>query len=159
MVARRQASAPGGRSAAGAQRRPYGPDRRHRRRAGRRSLGLEAQPPPSKGDAADRGSRKQPILCYADVALLASILRDDLVATSLHKLYLEPLERARDGGKVARETLRAYFAAERNISSTAAALGVDRRTVRNRIRAIEELLGRPLKGSVAELEIALRFFD
>jgi DNA-binding PucR family transcriptional regulator len=103
--------------------------------------------------------RKQPILCYADVALLASILRDDLVATSLYKLYLEPLERARDGGKVARETLRAYFAAERNISSTAAALGVDRRTVRNRICAIEELLGRPLKGSVAELEIALRFFD
>jgi PucR-like helix-turn-helix protein/diguanylate cyclase with GGDEF domain len=100
---------------------------------------------------------KQPILRYADVALLASILRDDLVATSLHKLYLEPLERARDGGKVARETLRAYFAAERNISSTAAALGVDRRTVSNRIRAIEELLGRSLKGSVAELEIALRW--
>lgn len=103
--------------------------------------------------------RKQPILRYADVALLASILRDDLVATSLHKLYLEPLERARDGGEVARETLRAYFAAERNISSTAAALGVDRRTVRNRICAIEELLGRPIKGSVAELEIALRVVD
>lgn len=103
--------------------------------------------------------RKQPILRYADVALLASILRDDLVATSLRKLYLEPLERARDGGKVARETLRAYFAAERNISSTAAALGVDRRTVRNRIRTIEELLGRPLKGSMAELEIALRIVD
>ena len=73
--------------------------------------------------------RGQAVLRYADVALLASILRDDLVATSLRQLYLEPLERARDGGKVARETLRAYFAAERNISSTAAALGVDRRTV------------------------------
>jgi hypothetical protein len=100
--------------------------------------------------------RGQAILRYADVALLASILRDDLVVTSLHQLYLEPLERARDGGKVGRETLRAYFAAERNISSTAAALGVDRRTVTNRIRAIEDLFGRPLKDFATELETALR---
>ncbi len=44
--------------------------------------------------------RVQPILRYSDVALLASVLRDDLGATSLRRLYLEPLERARDGGKV-----------------------------------------------------------
>lgn len=93
---------------------------------------------------------------YADVALLAAIARDDLIATSLRQLYLKPLERARDGGKVARETLRAYFEAERNVSSTAAALGVDRRTVRNRLGAIEDLLGRPIKGAEADLEIALR---
>ncbi len=37
----------------------------------------------------------QSILRYADVVLLASIVRDDLVTTSLHQLYLEPLERAR----------------------------------------------------------------
>jgi hypothetical protein len=103
--------------------------------------------------------RGQTVLRYADVALLASILRDDLVATSLHQLYLEPLERARDGGKVGRETLCAYFAAERNISSTAAALGVDRRTVTNRIRAIEDLFGRPLKDFATELETALRLDD
>jgi hypothetical protein len=100
--------------------------------------------------------RRQSILRYADVAVLASILRDDLVATSLRQLYLEPLAQSRDNGKVARETLRAYFEAERNISSTAAALGVDRRTVRNRLRSIEGLLGRPLRGSMADLEIALR---
>jgi hypothetical protein len=100
--------------------------------------------------------RGQAVLHYADVALLASILRDDLIATSLHQLYLEPLERARDDGKVGRETLRAYFAAERNISSTAAALGVDRRTVTNRIRAIEDLFSRPLKDFATELETALR---
>jgi PucR C-terminal helix-turn-helix domain/GGDEF-like domain len=103
--------------------------------------------------------RGQAILRYADVALLASILRDDLGATSLHQLYLEPLERARDGGKVGRETLRAYFAAERNISSTAAVLGVDRRTVTNRIHAIEDLFGRPLKEFATELETALRLDD
>ncbi|HET9153543.1 MAG TPA: helix-turn-helix domain-containing protein [Solirubrobacterales bacterium] len=103
--------------------------------------------------------RGQAVLRYADVAVLASVARDDLLATSLRRLYLEPLERMRDGGKVARETLRAYFDAERNISSAAAALGVDRRTVRNRLRAIEELLGRALTGSLADLEIALRLDD
>ncbi len=103
--------------------------------------------------------RGEPIVRYADVTLLASILRDDLGVTSLHQLYLEPLERARDGGKVARETLRAYFAADRNISSTAAALGVDRRTVTNRIRAIEDLFGRSLKDFATELETALRLDD
>lgn len=100
--------------------------------------------------------RGEPVLRYGAVAVLAAIGRDDLLETSLRRLYLEPLERGREGGKVARETLRAYFEAERNISSTAAALGVDRRTVRNRIGAIEELLGRPLRGSLADLEIALR---
>lgn len=98
----------------------------------------------------------QAVLRYADVAVLASVARDDLLATSLRRLYLEPLARSRDGGQAARETLRAYFEAERNISSTAAALGVDRRTVRNRLRGIEDLLGRPLTGSLADLEIALR---
>ena len=100
--------------------------------------------------------RAQSLVRYPDVALLAAIAGDDLIASSLRQLYLAPLERARDGGKVSRETLRAYFAAERNVSSTAAALGVDRRTVRNRLGAIEDLLGRPLKGAEADLEIALR---
>ncbi|HXQ88104.1 MAG TPA: helix-turn-helix domain-containing protein [Solirubrobacterales bacterium] len=80
--------------------------------------------------------RGEPLVRFADVALLAAI--------------------ARDGGEVARETLRAYFDSERNVSSTAAALGVDRRTVRNRLGAIEELLGRSLRGAEADLEIALR---
>ena len=98
----------------------------------------------------------QPVVRYADVALVASILRDDLLADSLRQLYLAPLEQARDGGRVARDTLRAYFAADRNVSSTAAALGVDRRTVTNRIRAVEGVLGRDLKAVAADLEIALR---
>ena len=103
--------------------------------------------------------RERRVVRYADVAVLASILRDDLSATSLRQLYLEPLERGRDGGKVARETMRAYFSTERNISSTAAALGVDRRTVSNRIRAIEELFGRPLSNFATDLETALRLAD
>jgi hypothetical protein len=103
--------------------------------------------------------RGQAVLRYADVILSVSILRDDLVAASLRQVYLRPLEGMRDGGRAATETLRAYFSAERNISSTAAALGVDRRTVTNRIRAIEDLFGRPLAEFATDLEIALRIGD
>jgi PucR C-terminal helix-turn-helix domain/GGDEF-like domain len=99
------------------------------------------------------------ILRYADVAVLASVLRDDLGSVSLRRLYLEPLESARDGGKVARETLRAYFATQRNVSSTAAVLGVDRRTVTNRLRAVEDLFGRPLQDFATDLETALQLAD
>jgi hypothetical protein len=93
---------------------------------------------------------------YADVALLASMLNDDLLTTSLHEIYIAPLAAERDGGQVMRETLRAYFTAERNASSAAAALGVNRRTVTSRLRAVEERLERPLSTCAAEMEAALR---
>jgi len=94
---------------------------------------------------------------YADVALLASILRDSLLTDSLHYLYLKPLEGERDGGAVFRETLRCYLDARENASSAAATLGVSRRTITSRIRTIEERLGKPLSACAAEIEVALRF--
>lgn len=93
---------------------------------------------------------------YADVALLASAFQDDLLAASLRSIYLSPLADERDGGAALRKTLRAYFAAECNASSTAAALGVSRQTVINRVRAIESRLGRPLRACMTALEIALQ---
>jgi hypothetical protein len=96
---------------------------------------------------------------YADVALLASMLQDDLLATSLRELYLAPLEEERDGGETLRATLRAYFTAGHNTSSAAAALGVSRRTVANRLRTIEAKFDRPLNAATAEVEVALRFED
>jgi DNA-binding PucR family transcriptional regulator len=65
------------------------------------------------------------------------------------------LEAERDGGEVAIETLCAYFAAERNVSSAAIGLGVQRHTVTNRLRAIEERIGRPLSTWAAEIETLL----
>lgn len=97
-----------------------------------------------------------PFVRYADVALLASILRDDLLATSLRELYLKPLERERDGGETLRETLRAYFACERNVSSAAAMLGVQRHTVSNRLRVVEERVHRSLGNVIDEFDAALR---
>jgi hypothetical protein len=96
------------------------------------------------------------VVRYSEVAVVAAVLRDDLLVSSLRRLYLEPLEGCRDDGRAAKETLRAYFAAERNVSSTAAALGVDRRTVTNRLRAAEDLFGLCLKDIAIELELALQ---
>jgi DNA-binding PucR family transcriptional regulator len=94
---------------------------------------------------------------YADVALLASIRQDDVLVASLRTLYLAPLAKASDGGAVLRETLRAYFATHRNVSSAAAILSVHRRTVANRLRAVEEHIGRSLDDCAVDLEMALRF--
>ena len=92
---------------------------------------------------------------YADVALFATMIRDDLLVSSLHEIYLKPLGQERDGGNSARRTLRAYIDAEQNVTSAAAALGVSRNTVANRLRMIEEAIDRPLAACVADLEAAL----
>jgi PucR-like helix-turn-helix protein/diguanylate cyclase with GGDEF domain len=99
------------------------------------------------------------LIRYADVALVASFLKDDLLATSLRNLYLVPLSGERDGGETLRETLRAFLSAQRNVSSTAAALGVRRHTVANRLRTIEKRLGRSLDTCTAEIDAALRLED
>jgi DNA-binding PucR family transcriptional regulator len=70
-----------------------------------------------------------------------------------------PLVEDSDRGTVLRETLHAYFATARNTYSTAAALGVSRQTVGNRLRAVEERLGRSLDSCATEVEIALRLED
>lgn len=93
---------------------------------------------------------------YADVALLAAALADELLTESLHRTYLAPLESGPDRGRAARETLRAYFATGGNISSTAASLGVNRHTVANRLRSYEEAIGKPLERCLAEVIVALR---
>ena len=102
---------------------------------------------------AERGLH--PVARYRDVALLASALQDELLVTSLRRLYLEPLEKGRDGGETAKKTLWAYLATAHNVSSTAAALGVTRNTVSKRLRAIEGAIGRSLTSCAAMLELAL----
>lgn len=96
---------------------------------------------------------------YADVAMLVSMYRDDLLVTTLRDRYLMPLSRHRDGGSVLRETLRAYFGAARNVSSAAAVLGVSRQTVTNRLSTVERWLGSPLHTCATEIDTALRLED
>jgi hypothetical protein len=99
------------------------------------------------------------LIHYGDVPLLASILRDDLLASSLRQIYLAPLAQERDGGAKARETLRAYFLAEGNISSAALTLGVSRQTVNSRLRGVERRLGRLVHSCATELDAALRLHE
>lgn len=98
----------------------------------------------------------RPVTRYRDAALLACVLQDSLLATSLRRLYLQPLEAERDGGIVLRETLHAYFAAQGNLSSAAAALGVSRKTVGSRLRTVEQHLGTPVEECAASLGLALK---
>jgi sugar diacid utilization regulator len=101
--------------------------------------------------------RPEPVVRYADVALLAFGLEDQTMGRSFVKTYLDPVDHgAGSRGPVMRETLRAYFAAGQNAASAAAALGVHERTVSNRLRAMEEALGRPIRMRQAELQTALR---
>lgn len=96
------------------------------------------------------------IVRYADVALLASALQDEVLASSLQRSYLDPLTYERDGGAILRQTLRAYFAAERNVSAAAAALGLSRQTVNSRLRMVEDRISRSIEACAAEMDTALR---
>lgn len=104
-----------------------------------------------------RGAHR--IVRYSEVALLASVLGDEVLTSTLLELYLAPLAAERDGGAVLRETLRAYFAAARSVSSAAAALGVSRQTVNSRLHVVEERIGRQLDTCTTELQTALRLWD
>lgn len=93
---------------------------------------------------------------YMDVALPATMLRDKVLFDSVRRRYLARLDSEQDGGEVSRETLRAYWAANRNISSAAAALGVNRHTVTRRIRSLEQRLGCSLNNCEGEVAAALQ---
>lgn len=96
------------------------------------------------------------LVFFSSVAQTASALNDDLLRESLGNRHLEPLSRERDGGTILRETLRAYFAADRNVSSAAAALGLRRHTITNRLRTVERRLECDLPSCASELELALK---
>jgi hypothetical protein len=101
----------------------------------------------------------EPVVRYADVGLLASVLKDEVLADSLRRRYFASLTDASAGETTLRDTLRTYLETGRNVSSAAAALNTSRRTVSNRLRTIEERLGRSLNANTAEIEIALRLLD
>jgi hypothetical protein len=96
---------------------------------------------------------------YVDHALVTSMARDEILTASLREIYIVPLERARDGGATERQTLRAYFAAGRNGNTAAAALGVSRQTVSNRLHSVEKRIGLSLLTCATDLELALRLAD
>jgi hypothetical protein len=94
-----------------------------------------------------------------DVVLLAGILTNETLVRSLLDNYLAPLEGNRSFNASLLDTLRAYFAVGGNAAAAAATLGVTRHTVQRRIRAIEQILGRPIHACYSELVVALQLVD
>lgn len=93
---------------------------------------------------------------YEDVAVetLATEAEGDARAFVAHEL--RGIDDPSAASARLRETLAAYFAAELNAASAGAALGVHHQTVTNRLRVIEERIGRPLGSRHLELAVALR---
>ena len=90
------------------------------------------------------------------VALVAALMRDELLCRALVDAYLRPLDGPGTTGSTLRKTLRAYFAAGGNTAAAAASLGVDRHTIHRRLRKVEERLDEFVDACHAELEIALQ---
>ncbi|HVV89161.1 MAG TPA: helix-turn-helix domain-containing protein [Solirubrobacterales bacterium] len=111
----------------------------------------------TEAELADDVSRHAPgaLVRCADVLLLAAATRSPQIGRILLDVYLGPLDTGKEG-ETLRGTLRAYYASDGNSASAAAALGVDRQTVRRRLHRVEELLDRRLDGCRAEIETALR---
>lgn len=96
---------------------------------------------------------------YRDIALLVPWVEDPERGRALVEFYLSPLDSQKDGGVTLRQTLRVYLDAERNASSAARTLGIDRRTLTHRLAAIETCVGYRLDSRKADLEVALRLHD
>ncbi|HEX6390062.1 MAG TPA: helix-turn-helix domain-containing protein [Solirubrobacteraceae bacterium] len=90
-----------------------------------------------------------------DVRLEALLLSDESRARTFLSAELGRLAGGGDAGARLRETLLTWLDTGSHVSA-AAILGVHENTVRNRIRAAEELLGAPLLGRRTELQVALR---
>jgi hypothetical protein len=107
-------------------------------------------------EIARRGGRG--VIRYADTILLSAALQDRTFLQSLWNMYVLPICDSHDGEKLC-HTAKAYFAGSRNVSSTAAALGVSRPTVKSRLNLIEQRVGRQLESCAAEMETALHLLD
>jgi hypothetical protein len=103
--------------------------------------------------------RGQSAARYHDLALEALTTADHDHAEAFVTRELGPLGRDDHRSRILRETLRAYFSVGQRASSTAAILGVHERTIGNRLRVVEGMIGHPVHGRRAELEIALRIWD
>lgn len=92
---------------------------------------------------------------YSDEALLVTALGNEVAGRALLDRYLAPLGSHRDSASL-RQTLRTYLDLDCNAASAAAALGVDRHTVKRRLGRIEEAVGESVSARRAEFDVALR---
>ena len=102
------------------------------------------------------GRRGGTVTRYVDVALTAVASVDLELARDFVARELGPLSAQDDDTVRLAATLRVYLEEHASPRRTAQRLGVHENTVKNRVRAARELLGRPPEERVAELLVALR---
>ncbi|HEX3734219.1 MAG TPA: helix-turn-helix domain-containing protein [Solirubrobacterales bacterium] len=128
------------------------------------AIGLEAF-----GEAGFRATNRQalrarwiarnldrPVVHYGDVAVEALASENHHDARAFVANELRGIDDDSQTSQRIRETIVAYFAADHNAASAAAALGIHHQTVANRLRVAEERLGHPVGARRVELETALR---
>ena len=99
------------------------------------------------------------VVAYSHVAVEAFALADESRAWMFVRHVLGPLANDDAKSRRLRETLRAYCDADQSTSAAADRLGVVERTVRYRLRELEEALGDRLARGMVELGLAVRLFD
>jgi hypothetical protein len=98
----------------------------------------------------------QSLVRYMDVAATSLASENSEEAEVLVARELRGIEDDSAASQRIRDTLLAYFESEHNAASAAARLGVHQQTIANRLRAVEERLGRSVGARRLELELALR---
>jgi len=103
--------------------------------------------------------KHQTVVRYGQVHIFAALLSNELVKRSIEEGYLFPLTNGKPRRVDHLATLRAYFAADRNGKAAAAKLRVSPQTVSNRLKQVEQRIGRPVAECTMELEAALLLAD
>jgi hypothetical protein len=106
--------------------------------------------------AAATGER---VVRFADVRLLAAVLRDGELAKDFVQRELGELERPDDHTHELRATLRAYLEHSQSIAATAALRRRDRKTIVRQLRAAERLIEHTVSDRSDELLVALRIAE
>lgn len=104
-------------------------------------------------------ARDLPVTRWFDASLEALALQDESYARRMISIYLGDL--AKDGPRMRelRQTLEVYLANGQISESVAALLRIDRRTVYERLKAVDEILRYDKEARHAELAIALRIYE
>jgi hypothetical protein len=101
----------------------------------------------------------EPVVRFADVQLLAAVLRDNELAKGFVERELGELNKPSERMFELRATLRVYLEQGQNVSATAALRRRDRKTILRQLRSAEELIRHNVHNRSDELSIALRAAD
>jgi hypothetical protein len=99
------------------------------------------------------------VIRFADVALPVALLRDASLAHLFINRELGALGATDSRATTLRQTLRVYLEHRQSVSTTAAMLGHDRKTIQRRLATVEGILPTALNERSAEVRIALRLVD